>query len=65
MNRAYSILKVTNPITGQFAFIVCSTLNDEVEEIRHAEHKGYKVTNVVAGEDSCEGIFINEISSSL
>ncbi len=60
MKRLYSVLRVTDRTTGCFYVVVCETLNDEKEVIRHADNLGRKVTNIVAAEDNSNGIFLND-----
>lgn len=48
----YSILTISNPQNGESCVVVCSTRQDEKDVLRHADHAGHKVLNVVAGEDA-------------
>jgi len=61
MKRFYSILKVVNPRTDNFAIVVCETQNDEKEIIAQAHNQMLDIYNGQGGyPDEPEGIFLNE-----
>lgn len=59
MKRFYSILTISDPKSGESCIVVCQTLQDEKDIIRHADNAGHKILNVVAGEDA-RPIFLND-----
>ncbi len=52
MRFLYSILTIENPVDGNSCVVVCETLTDEKDALRHAHNQGHVVKNVVPAEDA-------------
>lgn len=58
MKYIYSILTLRNK-KGDECVVVCETMQDEKDVIRHADHAGIEVRNVVPAEDA-RPIYLND-----